>query len=127
MKQTKPLSSKLISKKINHWKKHLQLNPKWDISFVLHSSSIDLPEDCRNMEAYIDIELGYFDAEIHLNGPLVNEQNIDNVLVHELLHILTEPLDNFARMAAPEKYHEQITTFTESMIENLLPGILNKK
>lgn len=124
MKQTKPLTRQVVSKKVNYWKKHLKLNPKWDISFVLHGSSLELDEDVRHMEAYIDIELGYFDAEIHFNGPLVNENNIDNVIVHELLHILVEPLDHFARLAAPEKYHEQITIFAESMIENLIPGIM---
>ena len=124
MKQTKPLTRKLVSKKVNFWKKHLQLNPKWDISFILHSTSFELPEDCQNMEAYIDIELGYWDAEIHLNGPLVNDENIDNVIVHELLHIIVEPLDNFALMAIPEKYHDQIRIFAESMIENLIPGIM---
>jgi hypothetical protein len=126
IKDNKPLSKKLIAKKLNFWKKHLQLNPKWDISFVLHENSLELPEDCQNMEAYIDIELGYWDAEIHINGPLCNEKNIDNVLVHELLHILTEPLENFARMSSHEKYHELITQLNESMIENLIPGIMNK-
>ncbi len=123
-KQTKPLTRKIIAKKINFWKKHIKLNPRWDVSFVLHASSLEIDEDYRNMEAYIDMEPSYWDAEMHINGPLVNEENIDNVIVHELLHIITEPLDKFARLAAPERYHELITDMNESMIENLIPGIM---
>jgi len=123
-KQDKPLTRKVISKKINFWKRHLKLNPKWDIDFVLHASPLELDEDYQHMEAYIDMELSYWDAEIHINGQLVNKDNIDNVIVHELLHLITEPLDKFARLAAPEKYHELITDLNESMIENLIPGIM---
>lgn len=119
------MNRKTIQTKINFWRKHLELNPKWDIKFSLYESSLQMPEDARHMEACIDVDLAYFNATLELNGPMLNEKNIDNVLVHELLHILVEPLDNFALMAIPEKYHDQIRIHAESMIENLIPGIMN--
>ena len=121
------ITRKTIAKKINYWRKHLQLNTKWDITFDLYANSNDMPEDARDMEACIEVDLAYFNAHIELNGPMLNNDNVDNVLVHELLHIILEPLDNFALMATNERYHDQVRIFTESAIENLIPGVMRTK
>lgn len=118
------ISKKTFHKKIKFWRNHLKINPKWDIYFLLHENSNDMPEDCKDIEACIEVDLAYFDATMDFNGPRIDENNIDNVIVHELLHILVEPLDNFALMAAPKKYHDQVRVFAESMIENLIPGVM---
>jgi hypothetical protein len=118
------LNRKIINKKLNFWRKHLKLNPKWDITFAFHKSALDMPEDCQDVEACIDIEMAYFDAHIDLNGAMLDDFNVDNVLIHELLHIIIEPLDHYALLTAPEKYHDQIRIFAESAIENLIPGIM---
>lgn len=83
------MNRKTIQTKINFWRKHLELNPKWDIKFSLYESSLQMPEDARHMEACIDVDLAYFNATL------------------------------------PEKYHDQIRIHAESMIENLIPGIMN--
>lgn len=118
------LTRKAIQNKINFWRKHLQLNPKWDIKFILHENSLQMPEEFRNLEACIDIEQAYHNACLELNGPMINEKNIDNVLVHELLHIITEPLSHFCSLAVTDKYQDQVRVFTENMIENLIPGVM---
>jgi hypothetical protein len=118
------ITRKILHKKVKFWRNHLKINPKWDILVHLYENSNQMPEDSKDMEACIDVDLAYFDATVEFNGPLLNNKNIDNVIVHELLHILVEPLDNFALMALPEKYHDQVRIFAESMIENLIPGIM---
>jgi predicted metal-dependent peptidase len=117
-------SKKLFHKKVKFWRNHLKISPKWDIFFYLHQNSNEMPEDSQDVEACIDVDMAYFNATIDFNGPLINDKNVDNVIVHELLHIIVEPLDHFALLATPEKYHDQIRIFAESMIENLIPGVM---
>lgn len=119
------ISKKTLHKKIKFWRNHLKINPKWDFYVTLHENSNNMPADCHDIEACVEVDLAYFDADFDFNGPLLTDKNIDNVIVHELLHIIVEPLDHFALLATPEKYHDQIRIFAESMIENLIPGVMS--
>lgn len=118
------ISKKDLHRKIKFWRNHLKINPKWDFYVTLHSNSNTMPEDFRELEACCEIDMAYFNANFDFNVSLLNDENIDNVIIHELLHIITEPLNHFALLAIPEKYHSQIRIFNESMIENLIPGIM---
>jgi hypothetical protein len=105
----------------------MRINPKYDITFILHQDINDVDEDFRHLEACSEIDMAYFNVIIEFNGQKLNKDNLDNVLIHELLHIIVEPLSHLCQLAVNERYKDLVRIYTESMIENLIPGIIGEE
>lgn len=83
-----------------------------------------MSEGNEDAMACISVDLRYFIAEIEFNAPEIEEQDLEGVILHELLHILIEPLSCAAGCGLGRKFEEMNSILCESTIERLMPGYL---
>lgn len=75
--------------------------------------------------ACITVDLRYFLATIEFNCALIQESDdLDSIVLHELLHIIIEPLACSSGCGLGKKFEEMNLILCESTIERLLPGYL---
>ena len=76
-------------------------------------------------QADIRVEWGYFFAVVEFNAhEIANEDVLDEVVCHELLHVVLAPLSSFAENGAGKVFNEHAINLTERTIEQLMPGYL---
>lgn len=114
-----------IKATIDKWRKILQIEPRWKIRFEIKNSPSEMSEGYNDAQACVDVESSYFSATIEFNAAEIAENELDEVVLHELLHIILEPLSCVAACGLGKKYEEMNTTLTESTIERLSSGYLN--
>ena len=117
------LENNTLSKKINYWKKKIGVD-KFKIDFVISEDSS--PDDI-NTEADIEISLAYLNATITFYSPAIKESELDKVIVHELLHLILEPLSSILYQSMGKKYDKFVNDLIESTIEILSPIIIKAK
>lgn len=116
-----PKQVKLI---IDRWRKILHLEPHWNIKFQVRKSSNEMSMGNEDAMACIVVDLRYFIADIEFNAPEIEEPELEAVVLHELLHILIEPLSCSSGCGLGKKFEEMNSILTESTIEKLMPGYL---
>jgi len=109
---------------IDRWRKILQLEPYWNIKFSIRNSSNQMSPGNEDAMACIIVDLRYFVADIEFNAPEINEGELEAVILHELLHIVIEPLSTSSGCGLGRKFEEMNSILTESTIEKLMPGYL---
>lgn len=83
-----------------------------------------MSEGNQDAMACISVDLRYFIAEIEFNSPEIEEDELEGVILHELLHIIVEPLSCAAGCGLGKKFGEMNSILCESTIERLMPGYL---
>jgi hypothetical protein len=117
-------SRQQIAKKINEWRSILGIEKRWVIKFDIKDSSSKMTEGNESAMACIEIELGYFYAYLQFNAPEIDEDELDEVVLHELLHLQLEPLSLSNKCGLGEDFEDMNTVLTESTIERLMTGYL---
>jgi hypothetical protein len=115
------LDNKLIQRKITQWQKKLKLND-FVITFVI---SEDSNQEDIDTQADIDVSLSYLRASITFYSPAISENQLDDVIIHELLHILFEPVSSLLFQAVGRKFEQLATDNIESTIEKIV-GLIRK-
>lgn len=110
---------------INRWRKILELESNWKIEFEIRNSASEMSDGNQDSMACIHVDLRYFVADIEFNATEIDENELDAVILHELLHIIVEPLALSSACGMGKKYEEMNSVLCESTIERLLPGYLN--
>ena len=118
------LDPKQVKAKIKMWQGILKLEPLWNVSFKIRNSAMDMSEGNEDAMACIAVDLRYFMAEIEFNSPEIEEGDLDCIILHELLHIILEPIAISSGCGLGEDYEEMNSVLTESTIERLMPGYL---
>lgn len=113
-----------VKPKIDSWRKILDIEPKWTINFQVRKSTLDMSEGNEDALACISVDLRYFSACIEFNSPEIDEAELDAIILHELLHIIIEPISCSSSCGLGEKYEEMASVLCESTIERLMPGYL---
>lgn len=119
------LEERQVKAGIEKWRKILQLEPHWNIKFQVRNSSNEMSMGNEDALACITVDLGYFSANIEFNAPEIEEKELDAIILHELLHIIIEPLSCSSGCGLGEQFKEMNTILTESTIEKLMPGYLH--
>jgi hypothetical protein len=118
------IDSHQVKKAIGRWRKILQIEPFWKIEFEVRHSSSEMSEGNQDSMACINVDLRYFVAEIEFNATEIEQNELDATVLHELLHILIEPLACAAGCGLGKKFEEMNSILCESTIERLMPGYL---
>jgi hypothetical protein len=119
------LTQRQVKAIIDRWRKILHLESNWHITFQIRNSSNEMSEGNQDAMACIVVDLRYFIADIEFNAPEINEADLEAVVLHELLHIIIEPLSTSSGCGLGKKFEEMNSIFTESTIEKLMPGYLH--
>lgn len=119
------LESRQIKAEIDKWRKILKLEPQWNIRFEIRNSSNKMSAGNEDALACIDVDLRYFVANIEFNAPEIEEKELDGIILHELLHIIIEPISCSSGCGLGKKFEEMNSILCESTIERLMPGYLS--
>lgn len=119
------LEQRQVKTIIDRWRKILQLEPHWHIKFSVRNSSNEMSAGNEDAMACIVVDLRYFIADIEFNAPEIDEGDLEAVVLHELLHIVIEPLSCSSGCGLGRKFEEMNSILTESTIEKLMPGYLH--
>ena len=118
------LESRQVKKVVDRWRKILKLESHWNIEFKIRNSSNEMSDGNQDAMACIHVDLRYFAAEIEFNATEISEGELDGVVLHELLHIIMEPIACASGCGLGRKFEEMNSILCESTIERLLPGYL---
>lgn len=118
------LETRQVKLGIDKWRKILRIEPQWSIKFEVRSSANEMSDGNQDAMACINVDLRYFIAELEFNSSEIDEGQLDSVILHELLHILIEPLSCSSACGLGEKFEPMNSILAESTIERLMPGYL---
>ncbi len=119
------LESRQVKAGIDRWRKILKLEPHWNIDFEVRNSSNEMSAGNEDAMACITVDLRYFNAIIEFNTPEISEEDLEGVILHELLHIIIEPISCSSGCGLGKKFEEMNSILCESTIERLVPGYLH--
>lgn len=119
------LTSNQLRSVISRWRKILEIEPRWNIHFHIRNSPNLMSAGNEDALACIDVDLKYFVADIEFNAAEIDDEDeLEGVVLHELLHIIIEPISCAATCGMGKKFDEMSSILCESTIERLMPGYL---
>lgn len=123
MKKARKLSQAQVLRRVRHWKTRLGLHEyKIGVSFGPDPN----PED--NADAECDAMPEYMQASLRFNLDTIPTEDMDAFVIHELLHIPTWRLVNFARVMCADdaakletlrEHEELLGTYMERLVISL--------
>ena len=119
------ITSQLLKQKIKLWRTILDIEKRWVINFQIRDNPLEMSEGNEDAMACIYVQSGYFNANIELNTVEVSEDELDSTILHELLHILIDPLATSSGGGIGKEHEELNSILVESTIERLMPGYLH--
>ena len=102
----------------------LDIEKRWTINFDIRNSPLEMSEGNEDAMACIYVQSGYFSANIEFNTIEIDEGEFDATILHELLHILIDPLATASGNGLGKDHEELNSILVESTIERLMPGYL---
>jgi hypothetical protein len=118
------LDSNQIKFEILKWRKILKIEPQWKIKHHVRNRPTEMSVGNMDSMACIEVDLRYFIADIEFNAQEIEEDELQSVILHELLHIILEPISCASGCGLGKKFEEMNSILTESTIEKLMPGYL---
>jgi len=118
------ITPQLLKQKIRQWRTILDIEKRWTINFDIRNNPLEMSEGNEDAMACIFVQSGYFSASIEVNTLEVDENELDSTILHELLHILIDPLATSSGNGLEKEHEELNSILVESTIERLMPGYL---
>ena len=115
----------VIGRCIKKWMKRLRFDPAWTIRYKIVSAK-DMDENAEDALACVEIS-DYFSAEILFCQERLEAKALDEVVVHELLHIILHPVALALQDSMGKDHSQLLTNMMESTIERLVPGYLVRR
>jgi hypothetical protein len=119
------ITPQLLKQKIRQWRTILDIEKRWVINFDIRNNPLEMSEGNEDAMACIFVQSGYFSANIEINAIEVDEDELDSTILHELLHILIDPLATSSGNGLGKDHEELNSIMVESTIERLMPGYLH--
>lgn len=122
------VNEKSIRKVLKKWRPRLGLDGRWIIEVRLYGEGNKWPKSRTGELAFVEPEIGYFKATININGPAFEqfEDTIEEVVVHELNHLVAWPMSIVARDALGKDHEATWEIMMEQMIETFTRAMLYK-
>lgn len=87
------LSHEGVMKRLAYWRDVLQIEPYWKIQLTICESSDEIPDGHTECQGWIEVSK-YDHAVLVLNETMIADaDDLDDTLIHELLHIRFKPLE----------------------------------
>jgi hypothetical protein len=125
------ITPQLLKTKIKEWRAILDIEKRWIINFAIRNNPLEMSDGNEDSMACIFVQSGYFNASLEINAVEIHDEHqFNSTVLHELLHILIDPLATASRSSLGKSHEELNSMLIESTIERLMPGYLflyNKK
>jgi len=119
------ITPQLLKQKIKQWRTILDIEKRWIINSDIRNNPLEMSEGNEDAMACIFVQSGYFSASIEINAIEIDEDDFDSTVLHELLHILVDPLATSSGGGLGKEHEELNSILIESTIERLMPGYLH--
>jgi hypothetical protein len=109
---------------VKRWRKRLDIGPRWTVNVIVHEDT--WPDDHAGEVAFVTVAHGYKDVDLHLNKPLILETraNLNETIVHELVHVVLWPLWVVYRDTVGSFSEEGARDMNESITEQVTHGLI---
>lgn len=103
---------------IHKWRSRLRLE-RWDIVFDLVNTEFDMPEDSQSDVAAVTSADEYFSAKIIFCKENIELDELEEVVVHELLHVKMFTMEQIIRDALEDNNPRLSEVMIENQVEEL--------
>jgi hypothetical protein len=120
------VDEKYVRGRVDYWRKLLAFEKRWKIIVNIIPTVEQMSEDQKSSAAFVNIESAYFQADITIcleNNK--NKQDLDDTIVHELIHIILDPLDKIVQETLLASGPDFSTMVTEQVVERLMSVVTN--
>lgn len=113
---------------IARWRPRFGLDDRWSIDVRTYNEYARWPKSKKGAMAYVEPDIAYFKATIHVNLPAFEQYatTLEEVIVHELAHIVAWPMSVVARDALGKDHEATWEIMMEQMIETFTRALLAK-
>lgn len=114
-----------VARRVQRWRRILGLGRDWQINVRVLDAPEHAEDDRNDATAYIKVEPGYFFANMTVNGWHVDKDtDLDHVIVHELVHVLLQPVCTIVESAMGEHMSEVAEQNMEALCERIARAVL---
>jgi hypothetical protein len=109
-----------LQARVNYWRKLFQLGEMWDIRVHIVKAEEPIPEDAKDAAGTCEPDSSYFQADVTFyEAHIHTASDMDEVVCHELLHIVFDPLEIAAKSSLGPSHDSLSDMLVESTIERL--------
>jgi hypothetical protein len=106
-----------VGRLVKKWRKHLGIGDQWRIEVRIKEKPGD--DDGDDAQAHIVVTPQYFHATMVLNAWQCEGVNLEEVVCHEMLHVVMKPIETIVESAMGERFAELGEQHLESVVERL--------
>lgn len=111
-----------VTRLVRKWRKHLGIGEQWrvDVKVNEHPSG----SEAEDAQAHITVTPQYFHASLEVNAWQVDGVDLDEVIAHEMLHVLMKPIETIVEGAMGERFAELGEQHLESVVERMARALV---
>jgi predicted metal-dependent peptidase len=114
-----------LAARVKHWRALFALDKLWDIEIKLEATEVTMPSDAKGSAGACEPDSSYFQATLYFcEEHIQNESELELTIIHELLHVVMNPLELAARSALTTSHEEVTDMLLESTIERISRAML---
>jgi len=110
------IDTKKAKRLITYWRRILGIDANWEIALRVNDSWQE-DDSHRDAAGHISVEEGYFRAYLTINGFNFPPDKLEEVIVHELCHIVLSPIATLAQSALGEAQEVVAVNIVEATTE----------
>ena len=120
MKPRLDITPARVQKIVRRWLREFGMDRMWDLGVRVHRSDAAVPEEYRDALAYAFVRDGTFLGTIDVCAHnFTATTSLEEVVAHEVTHVLLWRLQEIAKAAAGERLHPVVDAEVESVVETL--------
>lgn len=102
---------------IKKWRRHLGIGDQWRIELKVNEKPRG--DEAEDAQAHIVVTPQYFHAQMEINAWQVVGVDLEEIICHELLHVVMKPIETIVEGAMGERFAELGEQHLEGVVERL--------
>jgi hypothetical protein len=111
-----------IRRLVAKWRKHLDISNQWRIEITIHDRPGE--RDTDDAQACISVSPQYMHASLEVNAWQCDGVDLDEVIAHEMLHVVLKPVETIVESAMGERFAELGEQHLEGLVERLTRALV---
>ena len=106
-----------VQRLIKKWRRILWIGDEWNIKARVIDDEAEADEDTRDVVAYIVVLPEVWSANLTVNAWKLPEGGLEQAIVHELTHIIMQPIATILECGLGEKFEPVAEQHVEAITE----------